>query len=268
MGCSNTSSNPQRCLPPPLLHHDPAPPRHRDGFVLLAHHDVEENIMFPILNTKLDFSEEEEQYKAMYDAVDKFATCVRAARVDNTKFDATLLIDILEGAKDVLREMMESSRKYTLKHDDPFVMLPFLMGHTPPEYKSWPPLLWVVAKLILQWIIGGGIEDGGNMHHVGCHGSMSVWSSNCIVYQLLLEYMDHAFWLPASLLYFDAQSRRNKSTSHQWPSRQTTSPDWYRFCTNLQGFTATNSGKTFNRTAGYSMSKIYDCRSEKTFIAI
>ncbi|KAK9350278.1 hypothetical protein V1523DRAFT_420346 [Lipomyces doorenjongii] len=146
--------------------------------VLLAHHEVEENIMFPILNTKLDFSEEEEQHKAMYDAVDKFATCVRAARVDNTKFDAALLIDILEGAKDVLlthlhdeiehlsdahlrpvfseveiREMMESSRKYTLKHDDPFVMLPFLMGHTPPEYKSWPPLPWMVAKLILPWII-------------------------------------------------------------------------------------------------------------------
>ncbi|KAK9386347.1 hypothetical protein V1515DRAFT_628317 [Lipomyces mesembrius] len=97
-------------------------------------------------------------------------TYVRAARVDNTKLDAALLIEILEGAKEGLLthlhdeiehlsdshcvlEMMDASRKYALKHGDPFVELPFTMGPTPPEYKIWPPRPWMVAKVILPWVI-------------------------------------------------------------------------------------------------------------------
>ncbi|KAK9366117.1 hypothetical protein V1509DRAFT_307047 [Lipomyces kononenkoae] len=145
---------------------------------LLSHHDAEENTLFPILNTKLDFSQEQEQHKEMHDSIEKFSAYIRAARADNTKFDAKLLLQVLSDSKEVLlthlhdeiehleatrlravfseteiKKMTESMRKYSLAHQDPFVALPFIVGHTPPEYRSWPPLPWMVAKVILPQVI-------------------------------------------------------------------------------------------------------------------
>ncbi|KAK9234253.1 hypothetical protein V1525DRAFT_72747 [Lipomyces kononenkoae] len=146
--------------------------------MLIGHHDAEENSLFPILNTKLDFSAEQEQHKKVFSSIEKFTTYVRAARADNTKFDASLLTEVLAGAKKVLlthlhdeiehleasrlravfsetdiKKMTESMRKYSLAHQDPFVALPFIVGHTPPEYRSWPRLPWMVANVILPQII-------------------------------------------------------------------------------------------------------------------
>ncbi|KAK9369048.1 hypothetical protein V1509DRAFT_620966 [Lipomyces kononenkoae] len=146
--------------------------------ILIHHHETEEHMMFPFLNAKLDFSKEEEQHKQIFDQIEKFAISVRAAREDNSKFDAALLLQVLTVVKDLLlphlheevehlgashlrgvfsesevKDMVQDCHKYAMEHEDFYVSLPFIASHTSPEYKSWPPLPWMVAKMVLPWWI-------------------------------------------------------------------------------------------------------------------
>ncbi|KAK9368276.1 hypothetical protein V1509DRAFT_623592 [Lipomyces kononenkoae] len=145
--------------------------------VLLSHHKNEELNMFPYLQRKLDFAKELEQHRSMHILLELFLERIVLARKDPTKFDPKGLIHILKSAEDNLKahlrqeiedlaperlkvftgkeieELMSSLYKYVIKHDNPVLVLPFVRSHTPEEYKSWPPLPWVIEKLLLPLLV-------------------------------------------------------------------------------------------------------------------
>ncbi|KAK9350189.1 hypothetical protein V1505DRAFT_72825 [Lipomyces doorenjongii] len=140
---------------------------------LIGHHDGEETVMFSYLQRKLDFADELAQHKKVHDACDVFLSKIALAKKDHHAFDPKGLIQILKDAEDNLMtnlrqeiedlaperlkvftseeigEMLTRAEKYAMKHSDPVIGLPFLRSHTPPEYKSFPPLPWVMERLLL-----------------------------------------------------------------------------------------------------------------------
>ncbi|KAK9385738.1 hypothetical protein V1515DRAFT_617060 [Lipomyces mesembrius] len=124
---------------------------------LISHHDNEERIMFPHLWL--------------------FLEKVALARKDPTAFDPKGMAQTLKTAEDDLMahlhqeiedlaperlkvfrgekigEMMSLIHKYVMRHENPVMTLPFVRSHTPPEYKSWPQLPWVIKKLLLPLLV-------------------------------------------------------------------------------------------------------------------
>ncbi|KAK9316087.1 hypothetical protein V1522DRAFT_420719 [Lipomyces starkeyi] len=144
---------------------------------LISHHDNEERIMFPYLQRKLDFAKELEQHKNMHKSLTAFLEKVALARKDPATFDPKGMAQILKTTEDNLMthlhqeiedlaperlkvftgeeigEMMALVHKYVMRHENPVMTLPFVRSHTPPEYKSWPPLPWVIKKLLLPLLV-------------------------------------------------------------------------------------------------------------------
>ncbi|KAH9896812.1 hypothetical protein C8Q73DRAFT_426929 [Cubamyces lactineus] len=147
---------------------------------IIHHHDTEEATLFPVLNTKMDFSHEKEQHAAVHTFLDDFLATVQAAQADTSKFDAAKLKSMLESSKDAIfthfREEVEHIEPEMLKaagfttaecakiiadvdkhaksHGDPFLVVPFMRSHTSPEYKDiWPPIPWIVRKLVVPYVL-------------------------------------------------------------------------------------------------------------------
>jgi hypothetical protein len=53
--------------------------------------------------------------------------------------------------------------KYVKGHGDPFLLVPFMRTHTPPELKeTWPPLPWVLRRLVIPYVLA--------LRYSGCVG--------------------------------------------------------------------------------------------------
>ncbi|KAI0659127.1 hypothetical protein C8Q70DRAFT_152040 [Cubamyces menziesii] len=144
------------------------------------HHDTEEATLFPALNTKMDFSHEKEQHAAVHAFLDDFLATVQAAQADTSKFDAAKLKSMLESSNDAIfthfreevehiepeklkaagfseaegRQMIADVDKHAKSHGDPFLAVPYMRSHTPPEYKEiWPPIPWILRKLVVPYML-------------------------------------------------------------------------------------------------------------------
>ncbi|KAI9063697.1 hypothetical protein FKP32DRAFT_1571772, partial [Trametes sanguinea] len=147
---------------------------------IIHHHDTEEATLFPVLNTKMDFSHEKEQHAAVHGFLDDFLAAIHEAQADPSKFDAAKLKSRVESSKDALfthfneevehiqaenlktagftadecRQLIENVDKHAKSHGDPFLVVPFMRSHTTAEYKDiWPPIPWILRKVVVPYIM-------------------------------------------------------------------------------------------------------------------
>ncbi|EIN08723.1 hypothetical protein PUNSTDRAFT_102186 [Punctularia strigosozonata HHB-11173 SS5] len=143
-----------------------------------GHHDAEEEVVFPFLNRKLDFSQEQEQHKLIHSSLQTLTEKLTAAKADPSKFDAAELKAIVTGFKDPLYQHLDEEvahlapenmkdfdqkelldlnlalDKHAKSHGDPFLLVPFMRSHTPPELKdSWPPMPWMLRKVVIPYML-------------------------------------------------------------------------------------------------------------------
>ncbi|EIW55770.1 uncharacterized protein TRAVEDRAFT_50250 [Trametes versicolor FP-101664 SS1] len=150
------------------------------GYSVVHHHDIEEATIFPVLSRKMDFSHEKEQHQELHAFLDKFLEIIKAAQADHTKFNAPQLKKLMESAKDVmfvhfdeelvhieatkLKEagftehectgMIDEMEKHAKGSGDPFLIAPYMLSHTAPEYKNiWPSMAWVLRKVAVPYVL-------------------------------------------------------------------------------------------------------------------
>ncbi|EKM78145.1 hypothetical protein AGABI1DRAFT_86313 [Agaricus bisporus var. burnettii JB137-S8] len=145
-----------------------------------THHDSEEEIVFPFLNQKMDFEPEKEAHKVIHKGLSDITAIVTQFKADPSKFDPDHLKENLVKLKDPLFEHLDvevehikSSKlkevgfgdaelkdlnqrldKYAQSHGDPFLVVPYMRSHTPPELKNvWPPMPWVLRKVVIPYVL-------------------------------------------------------------------------------------------------------------------
>ncbi|KAG6877353.1 hypothetical protein C0993_008314 [Termitomyces sp. T159_Od127] len=67
-----------------------------------SHHTSEEEVVFPFINQKMDFSGEKAQHELIHTNLDKILSWIFAAKDDPTKFDATVLKNMMNEFKEPL----------------------------------------------------------------------------------------------------------------------------------------------------------------------
>ncbi|EJD39076.1 hypothetical protein AURDEDRAFT_116273 [Auricularia subglabra TFB-10046 SS5] len=145
---------------------------------IVGHHDAEEEVVFPFLNRKLDFGKEAEEHKVVHSTISTILALLTAAKADPSAFDAgrlkQILVDFREPLyshldeevehiapanltafdKQELLELNQSLDKHAKSHGDPFLLVPFMRSHTPPELKdSWPPMPWILRKVVIPYVL-------------------------------------------------------------------------------------------------------------------
>jgi len=147
---------------------------------IVHHHDTEEATVFPFLNTKMDFGHEQEQHKAVHAFLDDFLERIKVAQADLSKFNAPSLLELAETSKDAMfthfaeevshieadkirdaqftaedcKTMVANMEKHAKANGDPFLVVPFMRSHTPPEYKdSWPAMPWILRKVVIPYVL-------------------------------------------------------------------------------------------------------------------
>ncbi|KAJ6588748.1 hypothetical protein B0H19DRAFT_1100954 [Mycena capillaripes] len=145
---------------------------------IVGHHDSEEEVLFPFLNKKLDFSTEIEQHVRVAEGLTGIISYVDESVADHTKFEGAKLKEMMEALGGHLFEHLdeevadlapEKLKVYTPEeltqagkdlmvyiraHSDKYVTLPFMRCHTPPELKEvWPPFPWIVKRFVVPWIL-------------------------------------------------------------------------------------------------------------------
>ncbi|KAJ7512632.1 hypothetical protein B0H11DRAFT_1698526 [Mycena galericulata] len=145
---------------------------------IVGHHDSEEEVLFPFLNQKLDFSTEIEQHVVVADGLTGIIKFIDEAAADHSKFDAGKLKELMETLGGPLFEHLDEEVEdlapaklkvytpeelsqagkdlmvYIRAHSDKYVTLPFLRCHTPPELKEiWPPFPWIVKRIVVPWFL-------------------------------------------------------------------------------------------------------------------
>ncbi|EMD40167.1 hypothetical protein CERSUDRAFT_112377 [Gelatoporia subvermispora B] len=143
------------------------------------HHETEEQVVFPLLRAKLDVSREIEQHKVVHGGVDQILAFLQRAKADHAAFDPAELREMMERLKGPLYEHLDEELEhvkaenlrvltekeiqkvnkdldaYSKNHADPFTVLPFMMSHTPPEFKGAfpaPPLPWILRKVFIPYV--------------------------------------------------------------------------------------------------------------------
>jgi hypothetical protein len=146
---------------------------------IVAHHDTEELSVFPLLNTKVSMNREIEDHKVIHQGLDKFIEYIVECKKTPESFDAQKALTMLEDMKDVLishlneevediaptklraagfsdkdmQEMMDSLTSEAQKHGDPFLVLPFMISHIPPEHKAaFPEAGWFIKKVLVPYV--------------------------------------------------------------------------------------------------------------------
>ncbi|KAK9458608.1 uncharacterized protein V1516DRAFT_682152 [Lipomyces oligophaga] len=142
---------------------------------LLAHHQTEDEVLFPKLQEKLDFSVEVTQHEVIHDVCTKYIRASTEMQQDTSKFDPAKLKSILLEHKDVIFNHLnqevadldpERMKVFTeqeiadltkavnkqSKKSDPFTIFVYMRCHTPPEYKGFPPLPWFVRSFLVPWV--------------------------------------------------------------------------------------------------------------------
>ncbi|KXN85853.1 hypothetical protein AN958_10751 [Leucoagaricus sp. SymC.cos] len=147
---------------------------------IIVHHDSEEEIVFPFLNEKMDFASEKEAHEIIHKGISDLGTALLEAKADPSKFSAQKIkqqIEQLQGplyqhldaeVKHIksselkqagfgdaeLKDLNHRLDKYAQSHGDPFVLVPYMRSHTPPEFKDhWPPMPWVLHKLVIPYVL-------------------------------------------------------------------------------------------------------------------
>ncbi|KAH9926345.1 hypothetical protein B0H21DRAFT_139849 [Amylocystis lapponica] len=143
-----------------------------------CHHNSEEEVVFPFLQPRMDFSSEIEAHKIVHAGLDEILTFIDAANTTPASFDAAALAEIMTRVKEPLykhldeevahivpenmqqfsdeemRTMNDALEAYAQKHGDPFLLVPFMRSHTPPEFKdSWPEMPWVLRKVVIPYAL-------------------------------------------------------------------------------------------------------------------
>ncbi|KAF8532743.1 hypothetical protein JB92DRAFT_2687030 [Gautieria morchelliformis] len=142
------------------------------------HHGAEEIVVFPFLNKKLDFSQEIEAHKIIHAGLDELLATIRAAKADTSLFDAQKLKEMMVKLKEPLFKhldeevahiapgelkvweahelegLIDTLEKHAKSAGNPFVLVPYMRSHTPPEYKDlWPPMPWIVRKFVVPYVL-------------------------------------------------------------------------------------------------------------------
>ncbi|KAI0371894.1 hypothetical protein BV20DRAFT_940822 [Pilatotrama ljubarskyi] len=156
---------------------------------VLHHHVTGEATVFRALSTRMDFSHEREQHEEVHSFLVTFITAIEEAQRDLSRFDAAKLKGLLETAKDAIvralrhtlhfthfseevshiegpklqaagftetecRHMIADMEKHAKGHGHPFLVVPYMRSHTPPEFKSiWPPMPWVIRQVVVPLIL-------------------------------------------------------------------------------------------------------------------
>ncbi|RDB19400.1 hypothetical protein Hypma_013483 [Hypsizygus marmoreus] len=147
---------------------------------VIGHHDTEEEVVFPFLNQKMDFSPEIEQHRVIHDTLHVLLPLIEEAKADPSKFDAEKLKKIMIDFKDPLIShldeevehisaakmkeagfaeadilaMLGKMESYAKSHGDPFLLVPYMRSHTAAEYKdTWPPMPWILRKLVIPYVL-------------------------------------------------------------------------------------------------------------------
>ncbi|KAJ3535458.1 hypothetical protein NM688_g6973 [Phlebia brevispora] len=144
------------------------------------HHDNEESVVFPFLNTKMDISKEKEQHEVIHGTLNKLLTIIYAAKANHAKFDSQELLQLMTDFREPLYthldeevehitadqmkaagfvaadivKMIADLEAYAKSHANPFLQVPYMRSHIPAEYKDvWPPLPWVLKKVIIPYVL-------------------------------------------------------------------------------------------------------------------
>ncbi|KAF5359578.1 hypothetical protein D9756_003160 [Leucocoprinus leucothites] len=147
---------------------------------IISHHDSEEEMVFPFLNEKMDFAPEKEAHEVIHKSLSDLEAVLLEAKADTTKFNPSQLKEQLEQMRDTLfshldeevehikaevlktsgfgeaelKDLNQKLDKYAQSHGDPFILVPYMRSHTPPEFKDfWPPMPWVLRKLVIPYVL-------------------------------------------------------------------------------------------------------------------
>ncbi|PSR83537.1 hypothetical protein PHLCEN_2v5691 [Hermanssonia centrifuga] len=147
---------------------------------VVDHHDSEELVVFPFLNQKMDFSREEEQHKVIHDTLEKLLAIIQSAKEKPAQFKPDEMRELMVNFKeplvvhldeevehisaDKLREaqfqeseiktMISQLEAHAKSSGNPFLQVPYMRSHTPPEYKdSWPPMPWFLRKVMIPYML-------------------------------------------------------------------------------------------------------------------
>jgi len=147
---------------------------------IIVHHDSEEEICFPFLNQKMDFALEKEAHEAIHKGLSDLDAILLEAKADPSKFNPDQLKEFLIHLRDPLFQHLDSEvehitsselkkagfndvelkelnlklDKYAQSHGDPFILVPYMRTHTPPEFKDvWPPMPWVLRKVVIPYVL-------------------------------------------------------------------------------------------------------------------
>ncbi|KAG6907939.1 hypothetical protein DXG01_006797 [Tephrocybe rancida] len=117
-----------------------------------SHHTSEEEVVFPFLNQKMDFSGEKAQHEIIHANLDRLLALIIDAKADPSKFDAAALKDLMAEFREPLythldeevehisasnlkeaqfeehdvKTMVEKLEAYAKSHGDPFLLVPFM----------------------------------------------------------------------------------------------------------------------------------------------
>jgi len=148
--------------------------------VIIHHHDIEEAVLFPFLNTKLDFSSEIDDHKFIHDYLDRLDTLIKEAQVDHSKFNPQKMIQLMDELKDPLVKHLSEEiqdleadklRVFDAKEVEDMItrlddkakekatltkFFPFGLSHMSDEARQyWPPFLMspVIRKFIIPYVV-------------------------------------------------------------------------------------------------------------------
>jgi len=170
-----------------LPHLDKPPLEDLDNFLgycrawassIVGHHDSEEQVLFPFLSQKLDFSNELEQHRVVEEGLTGIIKYIDNSVADHASFDVAKFKDMMvtlggplfehldQEVEDLAPEKLQvftaaeidlAGRQlmvYIRAHSDKYITLPFMRSHTPQELKEvWPPFPWVVKRVVVPWIL-------------------------------------------------------------------------------------------------------------------
>ncbi|KAI0763150.1 hypothetical protein BC629DRAFT_1294189 [Irpex lacteus] len=147
---------------------------------IMEHHDSEELIVFPFLNQEMDFSGEAAEHKVIHDILEELIASINAAKEDHSKFKPAEMKELMEKFREPLfhhldaevthisaenlkaagideaelAAMQKKLGEHAVGTSDPWTVVPFMRGHTPPEFKDvWPPMPWFLRKVVIPNVL-------------------------------------------------------------------------------------------------------------------
>ncbi|GLB43618.1 putative hemerythrin HHE cation binding domain containing protein [Lyophyllum shimeji] len=145
-----------------------------------SHHASEEEVVFPFLNGKMDFSGEAKQHEAIHGSLEKLLDMIVEAKSKPAEFDAPKLREMMTALKEPLythldeevehvsgarlkeaqfaerdvKVMLDRLNAYAKSHGDPFLLVPFMRSHTPGAIKdTWPGMPWILRKVVVPYML-------------------------------------------------------------------------------------------------------------------